>query len=201
MGVLHRLELGGHLLEVRRTVPDRRPDVRRGHEPLVEVRLLGEHADRQLALARDLPGVGLVGPGGDAHQRRLAGPVRPDETDPVTERDRRADRVEDDEGADLAVDTLEPKDRHQAPSPACAGFACVPETVRAAARRVAAARFVRSARETVEPAARRVDPVGVPREPSAPPISVQRGPSETGGRRPRLHPPQDRGRARLVLRG
>jgi hypothetical protein len=79
------------------------------------------------------------------------------------------------------MDAFEPKDRHQAPEPV-SGRA--PVAARAAARRVAAARFVRSAREAEAPAARRVDPVGVPSDPSPPPISVQRGPVLTAAAAP-----------------
>ena len=107
----------GHPLEVGGARPDRRPQVRRGHERLVEVRLLGEQPEGQAALAMDLAAVGLVAPGGEPQQRRLAGAVRPDEADPVAERDRRVDRVEDDERADLAGDARQAQDAHRAGLP------------------------------------------------------------------------------------
>ena len=53
----------------------------------VEVRLLGEQAERQAALAMDLALIGLVEAGRDPEQGRLAGAVRADEADPVAERD------------------------------------------------------------------------------------------------------------------
>ncbi len=59
--------------------------------------LLAEHADARAALAGDLARVGLVEAGGDAQQRRLAGAVRARRGRPIAERDRRVDRVEDDE--------------------------------------------------------------------------------------------------------
>jgi hypothetical protein len=72
------------------------------------------------------------------------------------------------------MDALESKDRHQPVDGAPVDAESPDAEARAAARLVAAARRVRSARETG--AARRVEPVGVPSDPSAPPISVQRGP-------------------------
>ena len=82
----------GHPVEVRGTCPDGGPQVGRGHERLVEVRLLGEQPERQAALAVHLAAVGLVASGGEPQERRLAGAVRADEADPVAERDRRVDR-------------------------------------------------------------------------------------------------------------
>jgi hypothetical protein len=143
---------------------------------VVEVRLLGEHPDRQAPLARDLARVGLVDPGGDPQQRRLPGAVRADQADPVAQGDRRIDPVEDHERADLAMDALESQDRHQA-APRGLERSGATWDARAAARLVAAARRVCSARPIrPDPAARRVEPVGIPRAPSEPPISVQRGP-------------------------
>ena len=66
MSMLEGLELGRHRFEVGGAVPNGGPDVRRGHERGVEMGLLGQHPDRQVALSRDLPGVGLVHPGRDA---------------------------------------------------------------------------------------------------------------------------------------
>ena len=86
---LHARQPLGHPIEVRGAGPDRRPQVRRGHERLVEMRLLGEQPEGQAALAMDLAAIGLVAAGGEAQQRRLAGAVRPDQPDPVAERDRR----------------------------------------------------------------------------------------------------------------
>ena len=99
---LHRRQPLGHPIEMRRAGPDRGPQVRRGHERLVEVGLLGEQAERQAALAMDLAAVRFVTTGRQAEERRLARPVRADQPDPVAERDRRVDRIEDDERADLA---------------------------------------------------------------------------------------------------
>ena len=71
----------------------------------------------------------------------LPAPFGPDEADPVAQGEPDVDPVEDDERPDLAGDLGEAQDRHQAaPAP-------VPDAARAAARRVAAARFVRSVRE------------------------------------------------------
>src|SRR2546430_6620987 len=44
--------------------------------------LLGQIADRRLARAADAPGVGLLEPGKEPAERRLAHPVRADEPDP-----------------------------------------------------------------------------------------------------------------------
>jgi hypothetical protein len=94
------------------------------------------------------------------------------------------------------MDALEPQDRHQLPDDASDDRSVwAPAAARAAARRVAAARFVRSARDPgvdavdvgarpFERAARRVDPVGVPIAPSAPPISVHLGPVRMAGAAP-----------------
>ena len=65
------------------------------------MRLLGEQPERQAALAMDLAAVGLIAAGGQPEEGRLAGAVGSDQADPVTQRDRGVDRVEDDEGADL----------------------------------------------------------------------------------------------------
>ncbi len=99
---------------------DRRPQVRRGHERLVEVRLLAEQAERESAPPVDRPAVGLVAAGDDPQQRRLARAVGPDEADPLAGGDRRRDLVEDDEGADLADDAVEPDEAH-APDPSSPG--------------------------------------------------------------------------------
>ncbi len=112
-GVLEPFQLDRHALQLRRAVPDGRADVRGAHEGLVEMGLLREHPEGQAALADDLPGVRLVTARGDSKQGRLARAVRTDETDPVAERDRGIDRIEDHEVADLAGDRFEAKDRHQ----------------------------------------------------------------------------------------
>ena len=54
-----------------------RAQVGRGHEPLVEVRLLAQQPDRQPPPPSDRAPVRLVPPGHDPKQRRLAGAVRP----------------------------------------------------------------------------------------------------------------------------
>ena len=54
----------------------------------------------------------LVTAGGDPEQRRLAGPVRADEADPIAESDRGVDRIEDDERPDLAMHAGQPENRH-----------------------------------------------------------------------------------------
>ena len=98
-------------------MPDCGPDVRCGHEPLVEVRLLCEQPDPQVAPPLHLAGVGLVGAGHDPEQRRLARAVRAHEADPLPHRDRCVDPVEDHEGADLADHARQADDRHQRPCP------------------------------------------------------------------------------------
>ena len=120
----------------------------------------------------DLAEVRLVATGGEPQQRRLAGAVRPDQPDPVAERDRGVDGVEDDEGADLAGDAGQAQDAHR-PGPAGPGGA----DARAAARRVAAARFVRSVRARA--AARAASSAVSPTVPS-PASSVQRRPARRG---------------------
>ena len=132
VGVLQLGQLGGHRLEMGRAGPDRGPEVGRGHERRVEVRLLGEQAEAEVALADDRAAVGLVEPGREPEQRRLAGAVGPDEADAVADGDRGVDFVEDDERADLAGDPLEPEQAHRSPpgDPVAVAIAA-----RAAARR------------------------------------------------------------------
>ena len=113
--VLEALELHGHPLEMRRAMAHGGPEVRRGHERLVEVRLLAEEAEAQAALARGDATVRLVDARRDPEQRRLAGAVRPDQAHALAGGDRRGDLVEDHERADLADDPLEPDERHGPP--------------------------------------------------------------------------------------
>ena len=166
-GALELGELAGHRLEVRGARPDRRAEVRRGHERRVEVRLLGEQPDRQPALPRDRPAVRLVRPGSDPQQRRLAGAVRADEPDPVADRDRRRDRVEDDERADLAGHARQPKDRHQPAPDRGAGR-------RPPGRRGPRVRSVRAGRRASRPqrAARRSPPRPAARSSAGPAASA-----------------------------
>ena len=190
---LVRGECLGHPVEVGRAGPHRVPQVRCGHERLVEMRLLGEQPDRQATLAMDLAEIGLVATSGEAEQRRLAGTVRTDEADPVADGDRRVDRVEDDEGADFAGHPREPQDAHRAAAPggdrrrvaSVAGAGPATDAL-AAARRVAAARFVRSVRASL--AARSASPGVSPTVPS-PASSVQRPPVR---RRPPVMRREDR---------
>ena len=151
--------------------------------------LLGEQAEGQAALAVDLAAVRLVATGGQAQQRRLAGAVRPDQADPVAERDRGVDGVEDDERADLAGHAGQAQDAHR---PGRAGSGGT--DARAAARRVAAARFVRSVRAR---AAARAASRG--RQPERP-LPCQLGPAPSGPTRAAGHRPQDRRRALAVGR-
>ena len=95
----------GHPVEVGGPAADRRAEVGRGHEDRVEVGLLGEQAERQAALAQDLAPIGLVAARGEAQQRGLARAVRPNEADPVAERDR---------GDDLSRITNVPTSRRDA---------------------------------------------------------------------------------------
>ena len=184
---LHLRQPLGHPIEVGGAGPDRGAQVRRGHERLVEVRLLGEQPEGQPALAMDLAAVGLVATGGQAQQRRLAGAVRADEPDPVAERDRRVDRVEDDERADLAGHARQAQDAHRSrtpPVPSGGGA-----DARAAARRVAAARFVRSvrARRDARAASSGVSPSAPhrrARSSARPPGAVRRSSSAGSPRRP-----------------
>ena len=130
---------------------------------------------RQPALAMDLAEIRLVPAGGQAEQGGLAGPVRPNQPDPVAQGDRGIDRIEDYEGADLAGDPGQPQDAHPCRVPATI-------EARAAARRVAAARFVRSVRVRRVACSASFDVS--PRTPS-PPISTQRRPAR---RRPPVMP-------------
>ena len=167
-GALHRRESLGHPVEVRGTGPDRLAQVGRGHERLVEMCLLGEETEGQAALSMDLAAVRLVAACRQPEQRRLARPVRTDQPDPVAERDRRVDGVEDDERSDLAGHAGQSEDAHE-PDPAT--------DARAAARRVAAARLVRSDRACAE--ARAASSAVRPSVPS-PASSVQRRPCRRG---------------------
>ena len=88
--VLERRELLGHPLEVRGAVADRGPQVRRGHERLVEVRLLAEQPERQPALAaRPSRGPARRGPDTIRSSVVLPAPFGPDEAHPLARRDRR----------------------------------------------------------------------------------------------------------------
>ena len=119
MGRLELAQLEFHPLEVRGTLADGGAGGPGGHERRVEVRFLEEEAERQPTLAVDLAAVRLVETGRDPEQRRLAGPVRADEPDPLLQRHRSAHVVEDDERADLAAHVRESQERHQpAPVPA-----------------------------------------------------------------------------------
>ena len=151
--------------------------------------LLGEEAEGQVALAMDLAEVRLVATRRQAEQCRLAGAVRPDQADPVAERDRGVDGVEDDEGADLAGDAGQAQDAHR---PGRAGSGGT--DARAAARRVAAARFVRSVRAC---AAARAASHG--RQPERP-LPRQLGPATSRPTRAAGHRPQDGRRALAVGR-
>ena len=84
---------------------------------LVEVRLLGQQAELQAFLAQHLARVRWLEPGRDAQQRRLARAVGTDQPDSLGVRDRRVDRIEDDERADLASDVRQPQDRHRLAHP------------------------------------------------------------------------------------
>ena len=127
-----------------------------------------------------LAAVRLVAAGGQPEQRRLAGPVRSDEPDPVAERDRRVDPVEDHERADLAGHPRQAEDAHRA------GSADAEVDARAAARRVAAARFVRSVRARVD--ARAASSAVRPERP----VAGQIGPAPARPARSTGHRPQDR---------
>ena len=182
---LHRGERLGHPVEMRGACADRRPKIRGGHECLVEVGLLGEQPEGQSALPVDLAAVGLVTSSGEPEECRLARPVRSDQPDPIAERDRGIDRIEDHERADLAAHSRQPEDAHRIgpvpdDEPVAAGAAVesvAAAEARAAARRVAAARFVRSVRARVAAAAAssRVNPT-VP----SPASCVQRPPVRRG---------------------
>ncbi len=167
--VFEVLELHGHLLEVRGAVPDRGPQVRGGHERLVEVRLLAQQAEGQVSAARDRPTVGLVAPGHDPEQCRLAGTIGTHEPHPLADGDGGIDLVEDDEGPDLPDDTLQADQAHPLTSaPALA-----------AARRAAAADFVRNARSRATAASSAV----LPSDPS-PASSTHRRPRRPDAARP-----------------
>ena len=190
-GGFERRQLGRHRLEVRRPRANGRAQVGGGHERVVEMRLLGEEADRQPALARHRAAVGLIRAGRDPHERRLARPIRADQPDPVAERDRAGDPVEDRERADLARDVGQPDDRHQSPPGVAAA--------RAAARRVAAARFVRSVRASGG-RARGVGPLRRA-EPGAALPGIELRPAPAATDRAAGHGPQRQARMLAVGRG
>ncbi len=106
-----------HLHELPCAVADRGAQRRRADERLVEVRLLGQQTDTKPILALDLARFGRLEPSGDAQQRRLSGAIGTDETNPLVVRDRRVDRVEDDERAHLAPDVGQPQDGHRSAHP------------------------------------------------------------------------------------
>ena len=112
-GGLHLGQLTFHALDIDGARSDGEADRLRAHERRVEVRLLGEQADGQAATRHDLAGIGLIAPGGQAQERRLAGAVDPDQADPIALGDGPADVIEDDEGADLAADGRQSQDGHR----------------------------------------------------------------------------------------
>ena len=168
--VLEAAELLGHALEVGRAMPHGGAQVGRGHERLVEVRLLAEQPERQPALARRDPPVRLVLPRRDPQQRRLARAVRPDEADPLAGRDGRRDAVEDDERPDLADHALEAQEAH----------AVAPAPRRAASRRVAAAAAVLAARSRAR--------LGLAIRPPERALALELDPAAAGPRRRRRGP-------------
>ena len=186
---LHRGQPLGHPVEMGGAGPDRRPEVRRGHERLVEMRLLGEQPEGQPALAVDLAAVGLVAPGRQPEQRRLARAVRPDQPDPVAERDRRVDRVEDDERPDLAGHPGQPQDAHRTgPGGAVKERTPVPRPV-ASPRPVSFARSVPGPRPTPPHPASAPDSPPLPARSSAvPPVAARRSSSAGSRRRPSDRP-------------
>ena len=106
-----------HRFEMGRTMTHGGPNIRRGHEGFIEVRLLSEDAQRQATLAMDGPLVRLVEPGRDPEQRRLARSIWADQPDAIPNGERRLDAVEDHERPDLAGHARQTQDRHQ-PGPA-----------------------------------------------------------------------------------
>ena len=96
--------------------PDRRAQVRRGHERRVEVGLLGEQPDATgRACATTAPRSGSSRPAASRSSVVLPAPLGP--TRPIRSPSAMAavDRVEDHERADLAGDAREAQDRHQPP--------------------------------------------------------------------------------------
>ena len=184
-------------LQVGGAVADRRPQVRRGHERLVEVRLLGEQAERQPALAGDLAADrARRGPAAIRSSVVLPAPFGPTRPTRSPRAIARVDLVEDHERADLAANALEPQDRHQ-PGSGRRGRGPAPAARRGGRRRRAAARRVRSARDRLRSRLVRARPPDAP----SPSSSVQRrsraGPAPS---RPRVIPAEDRGRARPIRR-
>ena len=118
------------------------------------------------------PRVRFVAAGRDAEERRLARAVRPDQPDPVAERDRGVDLVEDDERADLAGHAGQPQDAHR-PAPDAvarrgrrvAAARCPPVRRRAAARSA-------SSGQAEAPLPGQLGPA--PAAPAAPPVWVRR---------------------------
>ena len=60
----------------------------------------------EAGVALDRALVRLVEPGGEAEQRRLAGPVRADEAEPRARAERQVDAVENGVGAERAADAV-----------------------------------------------------------------------------------------------
>ncbi len=78
----------------------------------VEVGLLRQQAEARLARQPHEPAISLLAAGDDLEERGLAGPVGAHQADALTAGERGADRVEDDEVADLAAHALEAQDGH-----------------------------------------------------------------------------------------
>ena len=89
------------------------PDGGRLGPALVELRLLVEPGHDRVACDVDATRVGRVESRDDPQQRALARAVRADQPDSLAARQARADRVEDDERADLAADPVEAEDGHR----------------------------------------------------------------------------------------
>ena len=88
VSLLQLAQPGAEVEELGRGRSDGGPEVGRGHEGDVEVRLLGEQADGQAAFPAHVTEVRFVEPGRDPEQRGLARAVRADQPDPVAQGDR-----------------------------------------------------------------------------------------------------------------
>jgi hypothetical protein len=92
-------------------IVERKPGERREDRCLdrragLERRVLLDEGDARRLADRACPGIGLLDPGDDPEQRRLAGAVRTDEADPVAAADTERDPGEERSGAELLADRI-----------------------------------------------------------------------------------------------
>ena len=103
------LERGGDLMQLLldgARLRERLPHLLDQRQPAAQLRVLLQEAQAAAAAPRDAR-VGRQQPGHDAQQRRLAGPVRPDQPDTLAVADVEADLVEDGDALEALGDGID----------------------------------------------------------------------------------------------